>query len=153
MIFNPQHETLPRERLAVLQLDFSPLVERIKQNGAALPRAARRAEPEDVASVEDLAGFPFTRKDDLRDTYPLGMFAVPARRSRGSMPRRARPGSRPSSATPADRAGQRARLAMAGAEPGMTLHNAYGYGLFTGGSACTAAESDSGSLSCRSPAA
>jgi len=78
VIFDPQHETLPRERLAVLQLDrLRALVERIKQNVPLYRARLASVEPEDLASVEDLAGVPFTRKDDLRDTYPLGMLAAP----------------------------------------------------------------------------
>ena len=78
MIFDPQRETLPRERLAVLQLDrLRALVERSKQNVPLYRERLASIEPEDMASVEDLGGVPFTRKDELRDTYPLGMLAVP----------------------------------------------------------------------------
>ena len=53
-------------------------------------------------TLGDLARFPFTTKADLRENYPFGMFAVPARAtSRASTPRPAPPASRPSSATPA----------------------------------------------------
>ena len=139
MIFDPQHETLPRERLAVLQLDrLRALVERIKQNVPLYRARLASVEPEDLASVEDLAGVPFTRKDDLRDTYPLGMLAVP----REALARiHASSGTTGKPTVVAYTAADlelfchvNARtLAMAGAEPGMTLHNAYGYGLFTGG--------------------
>ena len=54
MIFYPQYETLPRERLAVLQLDrLRTLVERIKQNVPLYRERLASVEPEDLASVED----------------------------------------------------------------------------------------------------
>ncbi len=95
--------------------------------------------PTTAASLADLARFPFTTKQDLRDNYPFGMFAVPreqvvARRT----PRRARPASPPSSATPTNDIDTWADLMArsiraAGGRPGDVVHVAYGYGLFTGG--------------------
>jgi phenylacetate-CoA ligase len=139
VIFDPQHESLPRERLALLQLDrLRALVERIKQNVPLYRERLASIEPEDLASVEDLRGIPFTRKDDLRETYPLGMLAVP-REALARIHASSGATGKPTvvAYTTADlelfgHVNARA-LAMAGAEPGMTLHNAYGYGLFTGG--------------------
>jgi phenylacetate-CoA ligase len=139
VIFEPQLETMPRERLALLQLDrLRALVERVKQSVPLYRDRLADVEPEDLASLDDLRGLPFTGKDDLRDTYPLGMLAVP----RDSLARiHASSGTTGKPTVVAYTAGDldlfgrmNARtLAMAGAEPGMTLHNAYGYGLFTGG--------------------
>ncbi len=139
MIFEPQLEALPRERLAQLQLDrLRNLVERVKENVPLYRSRLADAEPEDLASIDDLRWLPFTRKDDLRETYPLGMLAV-ARQKLARI--HASSGTTGKPTVVAYTAGDldvfarmNARtLAMAGAEPGMTLHNAYGYGLFTGG--------------------
>jgi len=94
--------------------------------------------PEDCQSLEDLAGFPVTNKDDLRDNYPAGMFAVPPgqiRRIHASSGTTGQPTV--SGYTQADLdtwAGLMARsIRAAGGRPGDVVHVAYGYGLFTGG--------------------
>ncbi len=119
MIFEPDLETMPRERLEELQL------ERLR---ALAP----------VDSLGELGALPFTRKDELRDAYPLGRVAVPRERLRRISASSGTTG-KPTVVAYTDqdldvfaRVVARA-LAAAGAEPGMTLHNAYGYGLFTGG--------------------
>jgi phenylacetate-CoA ligase len=94
--------------------------------------------PDDLHALPDLARFPFTTKQDLRDTYPFGMFAVPPHRvarlhaSSGTTGKPVVVGY-----TQADLdmwALVVARsLRAAGGRAGMKLHNAYGYGLFTGG--------------------
>ncbi|MDR6869409.1 phenylacetate-CoA ligase [Bosea sp. BE125] len=94
--------------------------------------------PSDFCQLSDLAKFPFTVKQDLRDNYPFGLFAVPREklaRIHGSSGTTGRPivvGY-----TLADInmwADVMARsLRAAGARPGMMVHVAYGYGLFTGG--------------------
>jgi phenylacetate-CoA ligase len=139
VIFEPELETLPRERLARLQLDrLRGLVERVKQNVPLYRSRLAGVEPEDLSSPDDLRGLPFTRKDDLRDTYPLGLLAVPRERlarihaSSGTTGKPTVVAYTPGDLELFGRVNARA-LAMAGAEPGMTLHNAYGYGLFTGG--------------------
>jgi phenylacetate-CoA ligase len=139
VIFELELEARPRDQLAALQLDrLRRLVERVKQNVPLYRTRLANVEPEDLASVGDLRELPFTRKEDLRDTYPLGMLAVP----RDELARiHASSGTtgKPTvvAYTPRDlelfREVNARTLAMAGAEPGMTLHNAYGYGLFTGG--------------------
>jgi phenylacetate-CoA ligase len=94
--------------------------------------------PEDCQSLEDLTGFPVTTKDDLRDNYPSGMFAVPPdqiRRIHASSGTTGQPTV--SGYTQADLdtwAGLMARsIRAAGGRPGDVVHVAYGYGLFTGG--------------------
>ena len=139
MIYEPEVETQPRARLAAVQLDrLRQLVERVKQRVPLYRSRLADVEPEDLASLDDLRHVPFTRKDDLRETYPLGLLAVPRdrlARIHASSGTTGKPTVVAYTAGDLDlfaRMNARA-LAMAGAEPGMTLHNAYGYGLFTGG--------------------
>lgn len=139
MIFEPELEAMPRERLIALQLDrLQALVERVRERVPLYRERLAHVLPEDIGSLADLRHLPFTRKDDLRDAYPFGMLAVPRedlRRIHGSSGTTGNPTIVAYTATDLDLFAQvNARtLAMAGAEPGMTLHNAYGYGLFTGG--------------------
>ena len=78
MIFEPEAETLPRERLRSLQTDrLRSLIDYVKQRVPLYRARLADAEPEDIATLDDLRQLPFTRKDDLRETYPFGMFAVP----------------------------------------------------------------------------
>jgi phenylacetate-CoA ligase len=138
-MFEPELETMPRERLVELQLDrLRQLVERVKQRVPLYRSRLEDAEPEDLVNLDDLSSLPFTRKDDLRDAYPLGLLAVPRTdlaRLHASSGTTGKPTVVAYTARDLDLFGRvNARtLAMAGAEPGMTLHNAYGYGLFTGG--------------------
>jgi len=94
--------------------------------------------PEDIASVEDLPRIPFTRKSDLRDNYPFGMFAVPMDKisrihaSSGTTGKPTVVGYTQNDLDVFDEVVARS-LICGGARPGMKLHNAYGYGLFTGG--------------------
>jgi phenylacetate-CoA ligase len=139
MIYEPEAETLPREWLRVLQADrLRALVDYVKERVPLYRRRLADAEPEDIASLDDLRQLPFTRKDDLRDTYPFGMFAVPRdeivriHASSGTTGKLTVVGYTAADLELFARVNARC-LAMAGAESGMTLHNAYGYGLFTGG--------------------
>ncbi|HET7684428.1 MAG TPA: phenylacetate--CoA ligase PaaK [Marmoricola sp.] len=94
--------------------------------------------PGDIRELSDLAKLPFTTKADLRDNYPFGMFAVPRQqvvRLHASSGTTGRPtvvgytrGDLDVWATVMARS-----IRAAGGRPGMVLHNAYGYGLFTGG--------------------
>ena len=94
--------------------------------------------PEDLQQLSDLSRFPMTTKQDLRDTYPFGMFAVPQERIariHGSSGTTGKPivvgytkADLETWATVVARS-----IRAAGGRPGMKLHNAYGYGLFTGG--------------------
>ncbi len=92
----------------------------------------------ELGSLDELQSLPFTRKEDLRDGYPLGRLVVPReqiRRLHASSGTTGKPTVVPYTRSDLDLfATVVARcLAAAGAQPGMTLHNAYGYGLFTGG--------------------
>ena len=94
--------------------------------------------PEDLKTLGDIAKFPFTVKQDLRDTYPFGMFAVPQSklvRIHGSSGTTGKPTVVGYTQADIDHwANLIARsIRAAGGRPGDILHNAYGYGLFTGG--------------------
>ncbi len=139
MIFESELETLPRESLRELQRErLRTLVANIKERVPLYRERLADVEPGDIASVDDLRHLPFTRKTDLRDTYPFGMFAVPREELRrihassGTTGKLTVVGYTASDLDLFARVNARS-LAMAGAEPGMILHNAYGYGLFTGG--------------------
>jgi len=99
---------------------------------------ARGVHPDDLHSLADVAKFPFTTKDDLRNTYPFGMFAVPRDqvvRIHASSGTTGKPTVVGYTATDvATWAELMARsIRAAGGRSGMIIHNAYGYGLFTGG--------------------
>jgi phenylacetate-CoA ligase len=133
-------ETMPRADLAALQL------QRLKKSLArayGVPHVRHKFEaagvtPDALTSLADLACFPFTQKSDLRDTYPFGLFAVPREevlRVHASSGTTGKPTVVGYTRADLDLwADLMARtLASAGARPGDIVHNAYGYGLFTGG--------------------
>lgn len=94
--------------------------------------------PDDLKTLSDLAKFPFTVKQDLRNNYPFGMFAVPRERvqrihaSSGTTGQPTVVGYTANDLTNWGEVVARS-LRAAGMRPGEMLHNAYGYGLFTGG--------------------
>jgi phenylacetate-CoA ligase len=94
--------------------------------------------PDDLRELADLARFPTTSKEDLRENYPFGMFAVPREQVRRVHASSGTTG-RPTVVGYTERdldiwATVMARsIRAAGGRPGDVLHNAYGYGLFTGG--------------------
>ncbi|GGC54825.1 phenylacetate--CoA ligase PaaK [Chelatococcus reniformis] len=94
--------------------------------------------PDDLRSLDDLKRFPFTSKADLRDNYPFGMFAVPRSQvlrihaSSGTTGKPTVVGyTRADIDAWSDVVARSIRAA--GGRPGMIVHVAYGYGLFTGG--------------------
>jgi len=99
---------------------------------------AKGVHPNDLKSLADLANFPFTVKQDLRDNYPFGMFAVPqneVNRIHASSGTTGQPtviGYTSNDLSMWSEVMQRS-LRAAGLQRGDVLHNAYGYGLFTGG--------------------
>jgi len=99
---------------------------------------ANGVHPDDLKSLADLAKFPFTVKQDLRDNYPFGMFAVPqdkVNRIHASSGTTGQPtviGYTANDLKMWSEVMQRS-LRAAGMRKGDVLHNAYGYGLFTGG--------------------
>jgi phenylacetate-CoA ligase len=94
--------------------------------------------PGDLGELTDLRQFPFTTKGDLRDNYPYGMFAVPqdqVRRVHASSGTTGQPTVVGYTARDLDTWSDVVARSIyaAGGRPGMTVHVAYGYGLFTGG--------------------
>jgi len=141
MIYNDEYESMPREALEAIQLRrLQTTVARVYNT---VPFYRKRfdtigVKPGDVRSLDDLRKLPFTYKDDLRANYPFGMFTVPM----DSVVR-----IHASSGTTGQPTvvGYTARdiqtwselmartLVAGGATRGDMIHNAYGYGLFTGG--------------------
>lgn len=134
-------EVAPVERLRELQLDrlrwsVRHAYDNVPHYRASFDRSG--VHPDDVQSLEDIAKLPFTTKADLRENYPFGMFAVPREQvarihaSSGTTGRPTVVGY-----THDDLEIWAAVVARsiraAGGRPGNILHNAYGYGLFTGG--------------------
>ncbi|WP_031385744.1 phenylacetate--CoA ligase family protein [Desulfonatronum thiodismutans] len=141
MIFDIENETAPREDLEPLQLSrLRNLVERVNAN---VPFYRRKFEeigirPEQVKSLNDLKYLPFTEKQDLRNNYPFGLFAVPKENvvrihaSSGTTGKATVVGYTHRDVR--NWASLMARAFMAaGVNRGDVVHNAYGYGLFTGG--------------------
>ncbi len=141
MIYNEEFETLPREALEALQgKRLRDLVERVYATVPAYRKKMDEAgvRPEHIKSIKDLKLLPFTTKEDLRDNYPFGMFAVPLERvvrvhaSSGTTGKPTVVGyTRRDIDTWAELMAR--TLAAAGVHRGDVVHNAYGYGLFTGG--------------------
>src|SRR5215467_14009728 len=140
-MFEPDAESMPAEQLQRIQGQrLRALVDRLLAAGG---RQASRLAEAGVTSgadvtLDQLAALPTTAKQDLWDAYPFGLLAVP-REQVVAVHGSSGTGGRPTlvSYSRADivlwsRMCARA-LAAAGAGPGTIVHNAYGYGLFTGG--------------------
>jgi phenylacetate-CoA ligase len=134
-------ETASRDELEALQTErLQATVQRAYQL-VPFYRAAleeRGLVPGDIRGLDDVAKLPFTVKDDLRDSYPFGMMAVPRsqlRRVHASSGTTGRPTvvgyTEQDIATWSDLVARSIRAA--GGRPGDLVHVAYGYGLFTGG--------------------
>ncbi len=134
-------ETMPRERLARLQLERLQATVRNAYDNVPLVRSrfeAKGLRPSDIRSLDDVALLPFTVKTDLRDQYPFGLFARPCNqlaRLHASSGTTGKPTVVGYTQGDLDNwADLMARsLYGGGARPGDVVHNAYGYGLFTGG--------------------
>jgi phenylacetate-CoA ligase len=132
---------MSRAKLAALQLKRLRQTVRNAYDNVSLHRKRMRKigmQPGDVRSLADLASLPFTVKTDLRDHYPFGMFARPRAqiaRLHASSGTTGKPTVVGYTLKDLETwAGLMARsMACAGARPGDIVHNAYGYGLFTGG--------------------
>ncbi len=140
-MFDPDVERMSRQSITALQT--ARLKQTLKNAYANVGRYRRKFEatgvrPDDFESIADITRFPFTLKSDLRDNYPFGMFAVPRDnllRLHASSGTTGKPTVVGYSKGDLDLwSNLMARsLACAGAVPGDIVHNAYGYGLFTGG--------------------
>jgi phenylacetate-CoA ligase len=135
-------EALPREALAALQ--FERLQATLRNAYAHVPwqqarlKATGYSGETGLASLDELRHLPFTVKTDLRDNYPFGLFTCPVgelARLHASSGTTGKPTVVGYSRADLDIWAQlMARtLYCAGARPGDVVHNAYGYGLFTGG--------------------
>ena len=141
MIYNEEYETMPREALEAIQLRrLQTTVDRVYNT---VPFYKKRFDEvgikvDDVKSLADLRRLPFTYKDNLRDNYPFGMFTVPMDdvvRIHASSGTTGKPTVVGYTARDIQTWSElMARTLMAGgATRGDMIHNAYGYGLFTGG--------------------
>jgi len=140
-MFDRAAETMARDELEALQL--ARLKQTIARAYAKVPPFRRKLDtagvkPEDLRTLADIVRFPFTVKAELRDNFPFGLFAVP----RDSVLRLH--ASSGTTGKPTVVGYTRADLdlwselmarsiACMGGKPGDVFHNAYGYGLFTGG--------------------
>jgi len=141
MIYNEEAETLPREALKALQLKrLQQVVHRVYHTVGFYRRAFDQAgvDPDDIKSLDDLQKLPFTTREDLRNNYPFGLFAVPMSNvvrlhaSSGTTGKATVVGY-----TRRDIENWSELVARCFTAAGVTkndiIHNAYGYGLFTGG--------------------
>tara|TARA_R110002020_G_scaffold20374_12_gene69549 strand:- start:3841 stop:5151 length:1311 start_codon:yes stop_codon:yes gene_type:complete len=134
-------EIASRDEISALQLErlkwsLAHAYENVPHYRRAFDAAG--VHPDDLKSLEDLAKFPFTAKQDLRDNYPFGMFAVPRDqivRIHASSGTTGKPTVVGYTKRDIDTwATVMARsIRASGGRPGMICHISYGYGLFTGG--------------------
>ena len=134
-------ETLPRQGLEAIQLRRLQLLvqrvyDRVRPYREKMDAAGIR--PADIRSLADLRHLPYTTKDDLRDNYPFGLFAtsmddvIRVHASSGTTGKSTVVGYTQADITLWASVIARC-LMMAGVTRGDMVHNAYGYGLFTGG--------------------
>jgi phenylacetate-CoA ligase len=134
-------ETASRDTIAALQLHrLKWTLQHAYDNVPHYRKAfdAKGVKPGDLKQLSDLALFPFTTKQDLRDNYPFGMFAVPREQivrvhaSSGTTGKATVVGYSRADLKVWSQVVARS-IRAAGGRPGMKAHVAYGYGLFTGG--------------------
>jgi phenylacetate-CoA ligase len=140
-MFDRAAETMPRADIEALQLARAK--ETLVRAYGKVPHYKKRFDeagvgPDDLETLDDLRRFPFTVKTDLRDNYPFGMFAEPREsliRLHASSGTTGKPTVVGYTQNDLDLwSDLMARtMACAGVLPGDIVHNAYGYGLFTGG--------------------
>lgn len=139
--YNPDIECAPREVLSWIQ--SRRLVKMVKSCYNNVPLYKKRFDemglvPEDIKSIEDISKLPFTYKDDLRDAYPFGMFAVPKEKvvrihaSSGTTGKQTVVGYTKNDIDVWSTSVARAITAAGGSKSDL-VHISYGYGLFTGG--------------------
>lgn len=136
-----KEETLPRHKLEELQ--SARLQETVARVYGTVPFYQQKFKelgivPEDITSIKDISKLPFTKKKDLRDNYPFGMFAVNQdavvriHSSSGTTGKPTVVGYTKSDMDIWNEVMARV-FTMSGVNSEDTVHNAYGYGLFTGG--------------------
>jgi phenylacetate-CoA ligase len=141
MYWNKTFECMPREELERLKLDrLKKTVNHVYQNVPFYRTRMQQAGvlPGDIRSIADLSLLPFTTKQDLRDTYPFGLFAVPqseivrVHASSGTTGKPIVVGYTQGDINTWSELVARC-LVAAGADKHSVVQIAYGYGLFTGG--------------------
>lgn len=141
MIYNEEFETLPREVLETLQSKrLQQVVQRVYHTVGFYRKAFDKAgvNPDDIKTLSDITRLPFTTKQDLRDNYPFGLFAAPMssivrlHASSGTTGRAVVVGYTKRDIDTWSELMARCFVA-AGLNKNDIIHNAYGYGLFTGG--------------------
>src|SRR6266404_4359783 len=140
-MFDRAAETMPRGELEALQLDrLKAMIARAYAKVGPFRRKldAAGVKPHDLKTLADIVRFPFTVKSELRDNFPFGLFAVPREdvlRLHASSGTTGKPTvvgyTRGDLQLWSDLMAR--CLACMGGKPGDVFHNAYGYGLFTGG--------------------
>ena len=141
MIWNETKECMSRDEMITLQNKrLAKIVHRVYHNVEYYRKKMQAVglEPADINGIEDIEKLPFTNKDDLRDTYPYGLFAAPQSEivrihaSSGTTGKATVVGYTRRDIDIWSECVARA-LTMAGVGRGSTIQVAYGYGLFTGG--------------------
>ncbi|MBO8162573.1 MAG: phenylacetate--CoA ligase [Brevibacillus sp.] len=141
MIFNVEVEAMSREKMKAIQLErLKQTVKRAYENVPFQKASFDKSgiKPEDIQSLEDIQKLPFMKKSDLRENYPFGLFAAEMKdivRIHGSSGTKGKPtvvGYTKKDIENWSEIVARA-ICCAGGRPGDVFHNAYGYGLFTGG--------------------
>ncbi len=139
--WNEQIETASREQLDKVQLERLQKTVKHVYDNVPLYRErmdAAGVKPEDIKALDDICRLPFTSKQDLRDTYPYGMFAVPMddvvrlHASSGTTGKQIVVGYTEGDLDIWNEICARA-LVAAGGSKSDKVHVSYGYGLFTGG--------------------
>ena len=139
--YQPEIETAPREKIVELQNErLSATVRRVYENVPFYRNKMEQAgvTPDDIRTIDDLHMLPFSYKQDLRDTYPYGLFAVPLKdvvrlhASSGTTGKQIVVGYTRNDLNVWDECVARA-LTAAGCTDEDIVHVSYGYGLFTGG--------------------
>jgi phenylacetate-CoA ligase len=140
-MFNEEFETLPRQALEALQLKrLKVMVERVYSTVPFYRQSLEAAgvKPGQINSLADLQRLPFTYKQDMRDSYPYGLFAVQMddivriHASSGTTGKPTVVGYTQKDIDTWSELMARSFVA-AGVHKGDIIHNSYGYGLFTGG--------------------
>ena len=141
MYYQPDIETMPREQLRELQLErMKQSVRHAYDNVAFYQQSFNEAgvAPDDLQTLEDLERLPFVVKQDMRDAYPFGLFAVPQKdvarihASSGTTGQATVVGHTASDLKNWGDCFARG-IAMVGGDENSTIQVSYGYGLFTGG--------------------
>lgn len=142
MIWNEQYECM--EHRAMRELQSERLIKTVRRVYERVPAYRRKMDdrglsPEDIHSIDDLPKLPFTTKEDLRDSYPFGMFAetmekiVRIHSSSGTTGKPTVVGYTRYDVQEIWAETMARTICCAGGTPNDFVHVAYGYGLFTGG--------------------